>query len=453
MNNQSYKNKNVLVLGVAKSGFAASMLLKQLGANVTINDKNKKEDIPFYQTLKDEGFTIITDHHPLEILEHVDIIVKNPGIPYSNPLLEEASKRNIPIITEVELGYTVTDIPFIGITGSNGKTTTTTLIHEIVKRSHYNPSLAGNIGFPVCEQIQKTEENPILITELSSFQLMGTSSFRPSIGVLLNLSEAHLDYHGSLEEYFEAKMNLFQNQLVDDIAVLNYDDDNIQKLLHHVHSRIRYFSTTQTLQEGAYLQNGFIYVDGERFFPLSEIVLLGKHNIENILASILVAKALHISDEDIRYVLRNFQGVKHRLSYVTTMNERKFYNDSKATNIQATQKALSSFQDPVILLAGGLDRGNSFDDLLPFLTDVKGIVSFGETAPRWDEFASRSSVSFHHATSSIQEAIDIAYGLSEEKDVILLSPACASWDQFKSFEERGDYFVSCVNNLKDKNEI
>lgn len=446
----TYQGKRVLVVGLAKSGLAAAQLLHQLGAIVTVNDQKPKEENEAAQTLEQKGVRVICGGHPLELLdEPFDLLVKNPGIPYTNPLIAKAMEKGLPIITEVELAYTISEAPFIGITGSNGKTTTTTLIFEMLKKGNKRPLIAGNIGTVACEVAQTATEGNWVVTELSSFQLMGIQTFQPHIAVLLNIFDAHLDYHGTKEAYAQAKGNLFKNQTESDYAVVNADDEWIRKLAALSRAKKIWFSATKPLASGAYVCENALYWDEEKIINLSDIALPGKHNVENILAALSVAKLVGVDNEAIVRVLTSFTGVKHRLQYVETVNGRKFFNDSKATNILATQKALAAFADqPVILLAGGLDRGNEFDALIPFLRHVKAIVLFGQTAPKLARVAKEAGIETVCHVDNVEKAVPVAYELSAPGDVILLSPACASWDQYKTFEQRGDIFVQAVHMLK-----
>ncbi|MFD3448043.1 UDP-N-acetylmuramoyl-L-alanine--D-glutamate ligase [Microbacteriaceae bacterium 4G12] len=444
---EDYQGKHVLVLGMAKSGYAAAQLLGKLGAIVVINDQKPMEENPLAASLSEQGMKVVCGEHPLTLLDGVELVVKNPGIPYSNPLLVAATERNIPIITEVELAYRISEAPFVGITGSNGKTTTTTLTFEMLKEGKKHPVIAGNIGTVACEVAQKAKEEEIIVTELSSFQLMGVATFQPKIAVLLNLFEAHLDYHGTKAAYGLAKANVFKNQTAADYSVINADDSDVMELSKLSQGQKIYFSTTKIIEDGACIQDGALYFRGEKVVDIADIALPGKHSQENILAALSVAKLLGVANEAIVTVLKRFTGVKHRLQYVTTMNGRKFYNDSKATNILATQKALSAFTQPIILLAGGLDRGNEFDALVPYLGHVKSLVTFGQTAPKLIKAAEQAGMKTIKRVDNVEQAVLEAYALSEEGDVILLSPACASWDQFKTFEERGDMFIQAVHKL------
>ncbi|MGK0700628.1 UDP-N-acetylmuramoyl-L-alanine--D-glutamate ligase [Priestia flexa] len=443
-----YQGKQVLILGLAKSGLAAAKLVKSLGAKVVVNDQKPYEENDAAQQLEAIGIKVVCGHHPLELLDGVEVIIKNPGIPYSNPLLQEALKRKLSIITEVELAYQISEAPFIGITGSNGKTTTTTLIYKMLEEDRKSPLIAGNIGTVACEVAQEAKPENVIVTELSSFQLMGIETFKPKISLFLNLFEAHLDYHGTKEEYAQAKANIFKNQTQDDFAVVNMDDSEVKKASESVAAQIVPFSVNEEVKDGAYLLNNQLYFRNEAVMNVKDVVLPGKHNLENILAAIAVVKLLGCSNEAIYRVLTTFAGVKHRVQYVTTINKRKFYNDSKATNILATKVALSAFTQPTILLAGGLDRGNEFDELKPSFEHVKAVITFGETAPKIERVAKEAGIQVVKRVDNVKQAVIEAYDCSEEDDVVLLSPACASWDQFKTFEERGDMFIKSVHKLK-----
>ncbi|WP_226658365.1 UDP-N-acetylmuramoyl-L-alanine--D-glutamate ligase [Pseudalkalibacillus hwajinpoensis] len=446
MKKVNYENKSVLVLGIAKSGFAAAKLLRSLGATVTVNDREEVANNPKAVELQQLGFRVIGGGHPLELLEGIDLIVKNPGIPYQNPLLVEAGKKNIPIVTEVEIAGEVSEAPFIAITGSNGKTTTTTLIGQLLHDTPANPIVAGNIGTVVCEVAAEATPDQTLVTELSSFQLQGTVNFHPHISVLLNIYEAHLDYHGTKDAYAAAKARMFRNQTSEDFAVYNADDSLVSSFAEASKASLVPFSATKKLDAGVSIEGGWIVFKEEKVIKIDELSM--KQNIENTLAAIAVAKLSGVSNEKIYEELTNFHGVKHRLQFVGEVSGRKFFNDSKATNSIATKKALDSFDKPVILLAGGLDRGNGFDDLSTyFKSKVKHLITFGQTAPKLKGTANEAGLNSVTVVDNVEEAVSTAYDLSETGDVILLSPACASWDQFKTFEERGDIFIEAMHRL------
>ncbi|MEI3606722.1 UDP-N-acetylmuramoyl-L-alanine--D-glutamate ligase [Pseudogracilibacillus sp. SE30717A] len=440
--------KHVLVLGLAKSGTAAANVLLHNEINVRVNDYNTREDADDVQMLRDKGAEVVVGSHPISVLEEIELIVKNPGIPYDNIIVAEALERNIPIITEVELASLLAkEHRIISITGSNGKTTTTTLVSEMLDHSNQKVKLAGNIGVASIEVAQDLEDDEKLLLELSSFQLLGIQSFKPHVAALLNLYEAHIDYHGSVENYIEAKKNIFRNQTSEDFLVYNIDDETVVAAVQEAKAMLIPFSVSKIQPEGAYVKDKIIYFKEKPVLSLDQVVLVGKHNLENILAAVCVALLSGATIEGIQHVLRTFSGVKHRLQFVEKINDRLFYNDSKATNILATQKALESFTQPIILLAGGLDRGNSFDSLTPFITNVKAMVLFGETANKLEQFAEQVGISQICLVEDVKEAASVAYNISEKGDVILLSPACASWDQYKTFEERGDMFIQAVHIL------
>ncbi|MFY8329431.1 UDP-N-acetylmuramoyl-L-alanine--D-glutamate ligase [Vagococcus carniphilus] len=451
-----YANKKILVLGLARSGVAAAKLLHQLGAFVTVNDTKKLDENPEAQELLASGMTVITGSHPIDLLdEGFSLIVKNPGIPYTNPILEKAMERKIPIITEVEIAYDVSEANIVGITGTNGKTTTTTMIAELLnsQRKVGEAKLAGNIGFPTSDVVLTATSNDTLVTELSSFQLMGIENFEPKIAVITNLFEAHLDYHGSREEYVKAKWAIQKNMTSEDYLVLNGNQEEVRQLAKTTKARVLFFSTTTIEKEGAYLLDSNLYFKEEKIMNADELGVPGSHNVENALAAISVAKLMGISNEAIRSTLMRFSGVPHRTEYIGEFSNRKIYNDSKATNILATERALSGFEnEKLILIAGGLDRGNGFDELLPSIANLKGLVAIGETADKLVATAEKANVKHVKKASNMDEAVNCAWKISEEKDVILLSPACASWDQYKNFEIRGEAFIKAVKQIVSRED-
>ena len=445
-----FKNQQVLVIGLAKSGTAAAELLLRLGAKVTVNDQKPYEENPEAQQLEKEGAAVVCGSHPIELVHsNLAYVVKNPGIRYDNPLVAEAITKKIPVITEVELAFKISEADMIGITGSNGKTTTTTYIYEMLKGSSKFPLMAGNIGMVACEVAQEASEENILVTELSSFQLMGIEDFCPKISLLLNLEEAHLDYHGSMEDYIEAKANIFSNQTSTDYLIYNADDEKVSSLVKRGQAKLVPFSTSQIVKEGACVNDGWLEVFGEKLIKVNEMSLPGEHNIANGLAA---AAAAHLSGgnlEQISHVLKTFTGVKHRLQFVSNYEGRSFYNNSKATNVPAAITSLKAFEgQSVVLIAGGLDRGLSFKGLIPHLKEnVKAVITYGETASQIAETAKEAKVEIINEVSSLEEAVQSAYITSTSGDVILLSPACASWDQFKTFEDRGESFINAVKKI------
>ena len=452
LNKKVFEHKRVLVIGLAKSGVAVAKLLLHQGAMVTVNDRIPLEENPDAKSLIEEGIRVLAGSHPVDLLEeHFDFVVKNPGIPYHNCMVEAAIKKGIPVYTEIEIAYQLLEGLIIGITGSNGKTTTTTLASLMLKESFPEREVyaAGNIGIPLSQLAEQSTKEDIYVSELSSFQLMGIDQFKPKIACIVNIFSAHLDYHGSREEYIKAKLQLTKNQTEDDYLVYNADYPELITLIEgHTNATLVPFSRKTVLEFGSSVEGDYICFNGEKVMPVSTIQVPGTQNVENVLAAVAIAKLAGATNEGIKKAVQNFHGVKHRTQFVKEVNKRRFYNDSKATNIIATQTALRSFKNQsVILIAGGLDRGNGFDELVPDLKAVSGIVLYGETKEKLQEAAKVAGVPVIEIVNTLEEATKKAYDISKEDDIILLSPACASWDQFKSFEIRGDEFIQVVENL------
>lgn len=452
LNKKVFEHKRVLVIGLAKSGVAVAKLLLNQGAIVTVNDRTPLEENPDAKSLIEEGIRVLAGSHPVDLLEeHFDFVVKNPGIPYHNCMVEAAIKKGVPVYTEVEIAYHLLEGLIIGITGSNGKTTTTTLASLMLKESFPERQVyaAGNIGIPLSELAEKSTNKDIYVSELSSFQLMGIDQFKPKIACIVNIFSAHLDYHGSREEYINAKLQLTKNQTEEDYLVYNADYPELITLIEgNTKATLVPFSRKNVLELGASVKDDYIYFNNEKVIPVSTIQVPGTQNVENVLAAVAIAKLAGATNEGIEKAVQNFHGVKHRTQFVKEVNKRRFYNDSKATNIVATQTALRSFKNQsVILIAGGLDRKNGFEELVPDLTSVSGIVLYGETKEKLQEAAKVAGVPVIEVVNTLEEATKKAYEISKEEDIILLSPACASWDQFKNFEIRGDEFIQVVENL------
>ena len=440
---QQWNGKHVLVLGAAKSGIAAARYLKQAGATVTMNTGSMPPEEE-QALIRGLGIDSVYGEHPLRLLDEAEVIVKNPGIPYTIALLQEAMERKIPILTEVELAYMATKADFVAITGSNGKTTTTTLVHELLRGGYRPVHLAGNIGFPAIDVATTANENDVIVIELSSFQLMGIETFHPRSAALLNLSEAHLDYHGDFTSYADAKGRLFQNMTAQDQIVVKGADTEVMKRVPRGLQPKTFGYTSGT----ACVVDGQLTVNGDALLRVEELALGGAHNVENVLAALLLIEPYDIPRDHILHVLRTFGGVAHRTQSLGMVDGRYVYNDSKATNNVATEAALSGFTSPIVWLCGGLERGADLSSLVPAMTNVKAIVSFGETADRFKALGEAQGISAT-AVPSLEEAVPLAFELSESGDVILLSPACASWDQFKTFEERGETFVRLVRTYEE----
>lgn len=440
-----FKGKQVLVLGLGKSGTAAALLLQILGATVTVNDGNAEAQVS--EKLSAAGIEVIVGEHPLTLLDGCDLLVKNPGIRYDNVIVAAAEEKKIPIITDVELAYLISEAEIIGITGTNGKTTTATLMAEVLNVAGQPAKLAGNIGFPASEVAMDATSADTLVMELSSFQLMGIDAFHPHIAILTNLFSAHLDYHGSQEAYEAAKWRIQENMTADDFLILNFMQEKGRALAGKTAATVVPIAREEVV-DGAYSFDGKIYFRGDYVMDTAMLSLPGNHNLENALAVIAVAKLRGVETTVIIDVLSQFAGVKHRLQYLGELRGRKVYNDSKATNSLATQKALSGFDNAKTwLLAGGLDRGNPFDELSADVVGLKGLMIFGETAPKLVQLADSLAIPYF-LTDNVATALTEVFPKTDEGDTILLSPGAASWDQYKTFEARGDLFIAAFDALK-----
>ncbi len=448
-----FKNKKIFILGMARSGYEAAKLLARYNNKIVINDGSEKQDESHLEELRDLGISVILGSHPDDILDKTfDYVIKNPGIKDTHKYVEFAKKNNIVVINEMEMAYHFLpkDVTLIGITGTNGKTTTTTLIYEIIKKSGKNVHLTGNIGFPLASFINKINPSDYIVTEVSIQQLLNLNNFKTNISVLTNLSEAHIDHVGSYENYMNLKKKIFSHHSESDIAIINHDNEDCMKITNDINSNKIYFSTNEIITH-AHLKGDTIYYKNEKIIDTKDIKLVGMHNYQNIMCAISVTKELGIDNSVICEVLETFTGVEHRLEFVKRIKGRDFYNDSKATNNKSTEIALSSFIRPTILLLGGLDRGQSFDELYDYMEHVKSIVAYGQTKERIKKFADLHNIDCT-IVDNLEEATNLAYNISLENDIILLSPACASWDQYKKFEDRGDEFKRIINEIEE-NEI
>ena len=444
-----FENKKIFILGMARSGYWAAKVLANMNNDIVLNDANEKQDENRVKELKDLGIKVVLGSHPDDILdESFDYIIKNPGVHFDHKYLLYAEKHNIKVINEIEMAYHLLPkgVKLVAVTGTNGKTTTTSLIYEIVKSAYKDKvHLAGNIGFPLCEVINDIKENDYLIMEIGVPQLHDFYDFNPDIAVLTNIYEAHLDMFKTREYYNENKKRIFMNHNKNNIAIINKGNKDAYELTKDIKSTIKYFSSKEQIN-GAYLKDNKIYYYDEEIIDTKDIKLQGVHNYENIMCAIMVARELNISNDIITNVIKEFSGVEHRIEFVKTINGVDYYNDSKATNVTSTQIALSSFKKPTILLLGGLDRGHSFEGLTEYMKNVKLVCSFGQTNNRIKEYCNKINVPCI-VSETLKEAVNKAYENSSSNDVVLLSPACASWDQYKCFEDRGNEFKEIVKNM------
>ena len=446
------KNKKVLLVGLAKTGVSTIKHLNRLGAKVVVNDikdKDKLKDI--LDELSDlNNVEYILGHHP-ENIDDIDMTVVSPGVPLDLPFILKIKSKNIEIIGEVELAYRLSKNPiFIGITGTNGKTTTTSLVGEIFKKANRDTYIVGNIGNPVIDTVGVANENSVLVTELSSFQLESIATFKPHVSAILNFTEDHLNRHHTMEAYMA---RIFENQDSKDFCVLNYDDEDVRSLSDNVKAKKIFFSRKKSLECGIYLDEdkNIIVNINEKITLLNrdELSLPGDHNLENCMAAAAIAYVSNIDIDTIREVLKTFAGVEHRQEFVRNLNGVMFVNDSKATNPDSSIKAVQSYNRPIVLIAGGMDKQSSFDEFLDAAKEnVYALVLLGETAQKIKECAQNKGFDNIIVVKDMKEAVNASYQIAKDGDVVLLSPACASWDMYKSFEVRGIDFKDNVNNLK-----
>lgn len=449
------KNKNILLVGLAKTGISTIKHLNKLGAKVVVNDIKDKDKLKgILDELSDlNNVEYILGYHP-ENVDDIDMAVVSPGVPLDLPFILKLKSKNIEIIGEVELAYRLSQNPmFIGITGTNGKTTTTSLVGEIFKKANIDTYIVGNIGNPVIDTVDTANENSVLVTELSSFQLESIDTFKPHVSAILNFTEDHLNRHHTMEAYMEAKARIFKNQDEKDFCILNYDDKDVRSLSDNVKAKKIFFSRKKSLDCGIYLDednNIIINIDKEiKLLNKDELSLPGNHNLENCMAAAAIAYVSNIDIDVIREVLKTFAGVEHRQEFVRNLNGIMFVNDSKATNPDSSIKAIESYNRPIVLIAGGMDKQSSFDEFLDVAKEnVYALVLLGETAQKIKECAQNKGFDNITVVKDMKEAVNASYQIAKGGDVVLLSPACASWDMYKSFEVRGIDFKDNVHNLK-----
>lgn len=446
------KDKKVLVVGFGKTGEALCDFLLSRSARITVsekkeNDEIKKRTIPW----RNKGINFELGQHELNTFLDADLIVTSPGVPLLSHF-REAKNKGIQILAEVELAYRFLKGKIIGITGSNGKSTTTTLIHKILQDAGVPSRLAGNIGFPLISFADESRDEDWFVTELSSFQLENITNFRAAISIFLNLSPDHLDWHSSLGDYFGAKAKLITSQKDGDHAILNRDDPKIWNLRTAGNYTVFPFSRQQTLTQGCYLKNEWIFIaenKSQKLMKVTDIPLKGSHNQENVMAAAGAAYILNIPISNIKKSVMNFKGLEHRLEKVLTLKGVDFYNDSKATNVDATLTALKSFDKKLILILGGRDKGGDFTALRDIIErKVKRVFLIGEAAPKI-RAALKNTVPLEKA-DSLENAVEKGFKSASPGEVVLLAPACTSFDMFKNFEERGYIFKQQVYVLKER---
>ena len=447
------EGKKVLVFGSGISGIGAAGLLEERGADVVLydgNDKLNREELRAKLGAESKA-EIVLGECPEELIRSLDIVVISPGVPTDLPVVNRMRECGIPIIGEIELAYELGKGEVLAITGTNGKTTTTALLGEIMKRASDSAFLVGNIGNPYTTVVDETREDSVIVAEMSSFQLETIVTFRPRVSAILNITPDHLNRHHTMEAYIEAKMNVAKNQTKDDVCVLNYEDEVLRKFGEEVTAEVLYFSSRRKLEKGIYLEDGnIIYRNPEECLVcnVEELKLLGTHNYENVMAAVAMAASYGVDMDVIRETIRDFAGVEHRIEFVAEKNGVAYYNDSKGTNPDAAIKGIQAMRRPTMLIGGGYDKDSSYKEWIEsFDGKVKKLVLLGQTKEKIAKEARECGFYDIILVDTFEEAVMTCVKLAEPGDAVLLSPACASWGMFKNYEERGDKFKEIVNSL------
>lgn len=444
--------KKVLVLGLAKSGMAAILLLHKHQAQITLSETKPLDKLEHQAELEAMGVRLICGELPRALFEEeFDFVIKNPGIKYTEWFILRLQERNIPIYTEIELAYQLAPHHhYLAVTGTNGKTTTVTLIYEILKAAFGKKAhFAGNIGVPLCEVVYKhqleTEENHYIVLEMSNFQLLNIEQFRPEVSTIINLTPDHLDYMRNLDEYYASKTNIYMNQENQNVYINNLDDQNIQDYMAKYKPHGQVVSLSMQHQADYHLENEMIMYHDKMIMPTSDIQMVGRQNIQNVMIAIAMCEMVGVKRQVIVQTVKDFPGVEHRVEFVREVNGVKYYNDSKGTNTDATIVAIQSFTCPIILLVGGKEKNLSMATLKKNLSNVKQVIGYGDCGKRLvDDLVGEKGIVVVTMDEALQEARKIAV----EGDVVLLSPTTSSFDQFSSFEERGHYFKTLVQRLQ-----
>lgn len=448
-------NQRLLIVGFGLTGEAVCRFALKRGARVMVSESKPAEELAkALAEWQPKGVGFETGGHNLPTFLAADMIIPSPGVADIAPLVE-AQEQGIPVLSEVELAYRFLKGTIVGITGSNGKSTVTTLTHKILTDAGLNAVKAGNIGAPLIGFTEESRDDQVFVTELSSFQLSLTSTFHPAVAVFLNISPDHLDWHSDFAEYFTAKSKILTQLNDQDVAVLNRDDSLVWALKDSGPFQTHGFSLMNQVKPGAYISQGKIVVtEAERsdtLISLEEVPLMGRHNMHNVMAASLVARALNVPMLGIRNSTRAFKGLEHRLEKVRTLDGVDFYNDSKATNVDATKKSLESFTQKIVLILGGRDKGGNFELLRDVIkSQVKSVVLLGEA--RDTIFQALKGIVPMESASGMQEAVEMGFSQADPGDVVLLAPACTSFDMFRNFEHRGDMFKQDVMNLEPKQD-
>ncbi len=444
------QGKKIVVIGMGRTGIATAAFLGLRGARVAVTDEKPREawDECFARIAREKWLEI--GSYDAEILNGADMVIPSPGVPPYNDILAEAVRKKVPVMSEIELAYRFLKKPMIAVTGTNGKTTATSLLGEILAGAGKRVFVGGNIGNPLIEFAGTAQNEDFVVAEISSFQLQWVEKFHPFIAILLNVTCDHVDYHGSFEAYRSIKALIFANQNAAEYAILNAEDAEQKSMAPHIGAKIALFSSAKEIQRGMHLRGDdliFKSFDGsEEMYPRSMIKLPGLHNVENIMAAVMAARFCGCGRESIVNAVAGFRGLPHRIEYAGEKKGVKFYDDSKGTNVGSVVRALDTFTEPVILLLGGRDKDGDFDTLQPLLTKkTKKVVLFGEARERIAAMIGPEVPAEKRRT--LREAVESAYRNAAEGDIVLLSPGCASFDEFKNYKERGDFFKNMIGNL------
>ena len=446
-------NKKVLVFGSGISGIGACRLLESMDWEVILYDGNTTLDPKelMRQIGQDTSVQVILGDLQEEILHTLDLVVMSPGVPTDLPIVNQMRQAGIPIWGEVELAYTYGQGDVLAITGTNGKTTTTALLGEIMKNYRESVFVVGNIGNPYTTEVQNMEESSVVVAEISSFQLETVHAFRPRVSAILNITPDHLNRHHTMENYILAKEEIAKNQTEEDTCVLNYEDEVTREFGKNVRAKVLYFSSQRKLEKGIYLEDGnIIYKDGEPALlcHVNELKLLGTHNYENVMAATAMAVAYGVPMDIIRKTVKEFAGVAHRIEFVCEKQGVAYYNDSKGTNPDAAIKGIQAMNRPTLLIGGGYDKDSCYEEWIEnFDGKVKYFVLLGQTKEKIAQAARNCGFENVILTETLEEAVATCASLAQPGDAVLLSPACASWGMFKNYEERGDKFKEIVNAL------
>lgn len=445
--------EKVLVIGMARSGIAAAPVLKSLGAEVILNDGKSEEELPQVKELNREDYKFAFACPPDNLVDEADLVVVSPSVPLDLPYAEKARKQDKEVIAEIELAYRLCKGETVAITGTNGKTTTTALTGEIFKNAKRGTFVVGNIGEPYIAHSLEAKKGDVMVTEISSYQLEGISKFRAHAAALLNITEDHMIRHKTMENYVNAKKRVFLNQTKDDFAVLNYDDETVRNMKDSLTGRVVFFSRKEQLEEGAYVEDGYAVFSfngkKERIIKTEDIKIRGPHNLENALAATALTMLCGVDGKTVEETLKTFKGVEHRIETVCVKDGVTYINDSKGTNPDSTVKAVETMREPTVLILGGYDKGGSFDPVFRSFTPfIKHTVLLGATANRLKESADRLGwKNYTVVTGGFEEGVKEARKQAQNGYNVLLSPACASFDEFKDFEERGRVFKEIVNKF------